>query len=299
MFLARHIKELVHILTKLHRIDLPNFGTISVLFSYLIQASAITPDIRITGLTSTLAILCFSQISERFGMFFLQELDLQTGELPEILDTDDNTLLQILRVKRRVRHPLRNIANLELDDEDESITWQELTSYVNAYPDQFLNMLAWSDEDVVNEHAISMFEQFTREYWMALSTEYVDQRQLPQIGSILDAIQWWSVESFRTQMKHEVEFMACNAGLTGAIVGRRHPSFEERRKVFFSGPEVEHPRTSLWNSFKASEAYLDVYHRFLQDEPEVVVTEAQEALDTIFSKLQCLPFMANKNTLWS
>jgi len=157
----------------------------------------------------------------------------------------------------------------------------------------------WEDELVVDERAIDLFERFTQQYWMSLGTEYVDQGTLPSIMCIQDAIEWWSIESFCTKTKHEVEFMPCNAGLIGAIVGRRHPSFQDRRKVFFPSPDVQHQRTSLWNAFKEHGGYLEQYYTILRDEPEVVVEETHAALDIIFSKLQCLPFTLNKATLWS
>jgi hypothetical protein len=298
--LGRRVSELVYTFAKLGRMDLPNFGTISLLFSYVIQASAITPDIRIADLNSALAMLCFAPVAEQYGLFFFHELDLNTGDLPGIIDADDDRLLRILKVKRRVHHSVRRIGDIELNqDGAESITWPELINYVADHDTEFLYLFTWEDELIVDDRAIDLFERFTREYWMSLSIEYVDPKALPAILCVKDAIEWWSVESFRTKTKHEVEFMACNAGLTGAIVGRKHPSFQDRRKVFFPGPEVQHPRSSLWNEFKEHGGYLEEYHNLLRNEPEEVIEATHEALDVIFSKLQCLPSITNKAVPWS
>ena len=271
-----------------------------MLFSYLIQASAITPDIRIADLSSSLAVLCFAPVAERYGLFFLHELDLETGDLPEIVDADDGRLLRILKVKRRRNQAVRRLREVELNQDGiESITWPELVNYVADHPTEFLHLFTWEDELVVNECAIDLFERFTREYWMSLSAEYVDQGALPPITCIKDAIEWWSVESLCAKTKHEVEFMPCNAGLTGAITGRKHPSFQERRSVFFPGPEVQHTRSSSWNAFKEHGGYLEEYYKVLRNKSEEAVEETHAALDVIFSKLQCLPFIANKAVLWS
>jgi hypothetical protein len=280
--------------------SLPNFGTISLLFSYLIQASAITPDIRIADLSSSLAVLCFAPVAERYGLFFLHDLDLETGDLPEIVDADDDRLLRILKVKRRRNQGTRRIREVELNQDGiESITWPELVNYVADHPTEFLHLFTWEDELVVDECAIDLFERFTCEYWMSLSAEYVDQGALPPITCIKDAVEWWSIESFCAKTKHEVEFVPCNAGLTGAITGRRHPSFEDRRKVFFPGPDVQHGRLSSWNAFKEHGGYLEEYYNFLRSKSEEAVKETHAALDVIFSKVQCLPSITSKALLWN
>ena len=44
---------------------------------------------------------------------------------------------------------------------------------------------------------------------------------------------------------------------------------------------------------------MEEYHKFLRNEPEVVIEKTHKALDVIFSKLQCLPFGTNKAILWA
>src|SRR5215471_2993752 len=97
--LERRIRTICHVQCKLHTIRPPNYGILTGLLSYLLQSVLYTPPTTSSHVNESLALLRFRQVVDRYGMFFLHELDL-TKEicLPEVLPMDDMKVLQSLGV---------------------------------------------------------------------------------------------------------------------------------------------------------------------------------------------------------
>ena len=61
------------------------------------------------------------------------------------------------------------------------------------------------------------------------------------------------------------------------------------RNIFFPGLEVDIPENSIWSAYTNNDAYIQIYHDYLQCWSQHDVDILNNYLDQVFSNLQCLP----------
>lgn len=236
---------------------------------------------------------------ERFGTFFIHDLDIQRGHHPELVQEDDNRLLNQLKVKRRTRPLVPRIAAWGQDPEDvESITWSQLNDILDNHVDEFIHLYNPGNLNILDENAIELFIKFTTDYWTGLSEQFMDFQQLPPITSLHEALQRWSVEFMRDNCLQSIEFKPCNNGMEGPISGQRVMSFTERRTWFFPLPVVKIKPNSAWEIFRSDGGYLHLYKQLLDSCSSMGISSMHEALDVIFGFLLCLPLTGGRQSLW-
>jgi hypothetical protein len=291
-FLGRRVNEYLEAYRMIHALAPDNLGGMALLFTHLIQATGITPAIAFPDLSLILYSLCYQPVCERFGAFFLHDLDIHTGQL-SVVEDDDEKLLKVLKINRR-RANTRNANAIAIDDSEEAVTLPELSELLNTHTVSFLQPMVFEDDWLSDETAMQMFQDFTSQYWLSIADAFVDQERLEPIATIEDALRRWSVEFFRQNLKTEVRFTTCHGHLTGSV-RRRNKSFQQRMSFFFPPPTETCP--NQLKAYVEAGMYIRKYHDFIAANEDQDVEQLNDALLTLFDKVQCLPLI--KQNLWT
>jgi hypothetical protein len=187
------------------------------------------------------------------------------------------------------------------DDENEfpigrTPTWKEVKHILKVQPWVLLERYQMPAElkgyDLApqgsDEHdAARLFRLFTSHIWVTLNgTRQAEDDQLtPQ--SLAQSLECWSLE-FGWARLEKCRIIPCNAGLTGAIPGRRDLAFTDRRAVYFPDQDVELRDT--WALLAEEPGYISQYWEMVQKRStEEEVESFQNCISLILSYCQCLP----------
>src|SRR5277367_5481516 len=89
-FLSKRMQSIYQVQHQLYTTHPPNYGILMGLLTYLLQSILFTPQTVSSYVNESLALLQFHQVVDRFGMFFLHDLNLnQRICLPPVLRKDD------------------------------------------------------------------------------------------------------------------------------------------------------------------------------------------------------------------
>jgi len=302
-FLWRRLSTLVKMQKALYeREPAPeNYGVVSGLIAYLMQSVIFTPLIIRSYVRESLALLRFKSNMDRHGMFFLHELDVKQDPcLPEILPMDDVEVCRILGTKLRKR---RNRPFTREDEDDEiqfpigrTPTWKEVKHTLKEQPWVLLERYQMPAElegyDLAPqgspEHdAMRLFKLFTSHIWVTLNGTRQAEDVLLTPQSLRESLECWSLE-FGWARLENCRVIPCNAGLKGAIPGKRDLAFTDRRAVYFPDQDVELRDT--WALLAEEPGYIWQYREMVQErDSEEDVESLQDCLGIILSYCQCLP----------
>ena len=107
-FLIRRLEGLNNVHATIYRLQPPNYGVISGLFAYLMQSVIFTPPVVNAYVRESLAALQYRGHCDRFGMFFLDTLNLgdRSCMIDGILNKDDDEVKHILGpLLKKPRYP--------------------------------------------------------------------------------------------------------------------------------------------------------------------------------------------------
>ena len=247
-----------------------------------------------------MALLRFSQISERFGMFFLHNLDLNHIPcLPEVQELDDADVMHIVGDKTTDRRTASRSLwpVLPMVDEQEMFpigdkpTWQAVVTVIAERPWELMRPWKWDIrleglEPVVGK----LFTDFTCQMWLLLNKNWLaDPSNIPAPSTLQEAMECWSVAKIYGTVTASA-FEACNANLPGRIPhGRPQKSFSARASIYFPLPEDGHHSRSPWNVFRSKPGYVWQFHELMKDRGEQERFRIMDRLGEIFSNLHCLP----------
>ncbi|KAF8989873.1 hypothetical protein BDZ89DRAFT_1152177 [Hymenopellis radicata] len=297
-FLACRL-EAIHLLHQiLYRRQPENYLIMAGLLSYLYQSVMSTPVKVPTFVTESLAHLHFGNVVSRYGMFFLQSLDVTLEEtvLPEITDIDDygvETALNVKakRAKNRIiygahppTHSERSMSWSDLKDSMENKPWNVVKVWRQPEGEllDFDNAPSESAEFI----AAGIFTNFTTCMWLLLPSEFKSDPSLVSCFNIRDALVLWSVEQAYNRLLNG-HFHPINVDVIGVAPGRKSKSFADRREIFFppsSSPEL----VGGWATLQAT--YISQYRNALDGMESVEGRDRiNELLGTLLSLCQCLP----------
>lgn len=189
-------------------------------------------------------MLQYRRHCDRFGMFFLDTLDLEKEGclIEEILQEDDGSVRRILGPL--VRKPRKPMARREEEEEDlrgypigERPTWRQIRRSLEMNPTILIRR--WeglsgemrryknASEGSIEEMGSRVFMKFTQQMWMALHEEWRIEATVDIAPrTIEEALMNWMVD-FVLQHCVNPMFVACNTGLKH-VRGRQVASFGER-----------------------------------------------------------------------
>jgi hypothetical protein len=235
-----------------------------------------------------------TSIIQRFGMFFLQDLNPVTGELPVIAQTDDAdvALKLTLRVKkvgksRNPSGPHSEQPNTEGTIEyplGERPTWNELLNCLDKDPMRIMHSPRWISLQKWDEYASDLFISFTNDMWLALDPSRLRNR-LGTATTLQEAMESWSVSHVVDNLL-SVRFLPNSHGLNK--ITKQCWDFSDLLDVFF--PQVDElPPKAVWTRFSQRHGYLHTYSEYQATLSAKHFQDLNANLAELLGQAQCLP----------
>lgn len=268
-----------------------NYGIMTGLLTFMLQSVLFTPFMVSPYIRESLGLLYYKQVADRFGMFFLHNLDLSKEKcLPEVLSVDDADVLKTLGVKLKKRK--QRMPSPIGDEIDYPIgrhpTWKEVKCCLKDTPWNLMRRWSWSPRwDLIDREVASLFTLFTCHIWATLNDKWKagDQAKLSPV-TLQDALECWTIQAVHSAML-SVTFIASNAGLTGSIQGLRIMSFGQRRATYF--PQSRANLNGIWFSLAREPGYISRYISMCETLDESGVDHLNDQLEKLLNDCQCLP----------
>jgi hypothetical protein len=306
-FLAKRLRALRDTQVLLESREITNYGIMTGILTYMMQSVIFTPPVVSSFVRESLALLYFKQVVDRFGMFFLHNLDLSRSNcLPEVLDRDDADILKTLgaRVRRKKKIAL---PSLEVDPDEFPIgrtpTWREVEKCIKERPWALMRAWVWSPhwENDIGESAAKLFQLFSTHIWASLNDNWraVHSLSISPV-SVREAVECWTLKEVYLNFK-TITFVPCNAGLQGRISGRKVKSFADRLTLYF--PPSTETLSGVWKIFGEEPGYIAEYRKIVDS----LMEEEKEALDSslrvLLAQCQCLPIsergLGKRSAVWN
>ncbi|KAF8074202.1 hypothetical protein FPV67DRAFT_1410099 [Lyophyllum atratum] len=299
-FLRRRVRQLTHLQELIHGFNLPNYGIISGLMSYLMQSVLSTPTMVNSYVRESLGLLNFKASTDRHGMFFLHELDLTRDHIiPGILECDDLQVQRILGIAPKRSQNRRRPRDVDEDSYPLGSTpsWRQVQRSLQSKPWELMRDWEWSpeleaymgDDDASSGQraAGDLFVNFTRQLWLGLNPHWQSSTEKASPKNVKEALETWSVDAVAERVK-DVKFLACNAGLEGNIPGRKHKSFLTRVSRYFRRNYGS--QKGFWsNVAEEGVGFGSTYVTMCEDLEDDKIQELDGYLGTLLSYCQCLP----------
>jgi hypothetical protein len=260
---------------------------------HLIRHAATTPINKLRYLNAALVDVKFGPTIERFGMFFLHDLDIDTGTIEVLESEDDREVAKVMKLEQRAKRLKRNAPRIQNSEPDsffpygDSPAWSIIVNALRDSPETMMRSWIWNPAWDRHRQASHLFCQMTIDLWLVV----VDKAlvgQVPHPANLKEAMQVWTVTSLQETFLH-CRFIASNHGLRGPRTGQKQPSFRSLVDVFFPLPTSKLNVNSVWLPF-VKKGYLKDFHRLAQSLPAEQLADLLNMLKTIFHNLQCLPF---------
>ena len=278
----------------MRRLQPLNYSIITGIIMHLIRCVSTSPIVIPTYVRKALQDLRFEAIGNRFGMFFLHDLDLEQGTLDGI-DAKDDTKVQfamrsVIRRRRQVK-PLGPVNPRPSSDREllypygETPTWSMIAEAIRTTPDVLMRPWAWNETWGDHRLAAHLFVQMTVDIWLTVAGDTL--LILPPHPDTLEAaMETWTVTSIQ-QLFINPSFIASNASLEGGK-GKRHTLFDDMVAIFFPPRGKEFARKSVWRAL-AEKGYIKEFYRLTEQYSNEQLGNLNNALSNLFRHIQCLP----------
>ena len=297
-FQIRRMRELQNAQVHLSGYRPANYGTITSLLMHMMRHVPHSPQASADYLKAALVEVSFDKVMERFGTFFLQDLDLEHAHMPRIIEEDNVECLAVMSRNKSLTHikKERRAAMIEATGVDEPTeqfpignapSWNEIVSAIEQHPTLLISEWIWNDKWGSKSTAARLFVDFTIDYFLTLSSDALTPLGFSKPKDLKDAMELWTVRAL-LNILNVVSFKASNHGLVGKVNGKRHTGFMDLANVFFPVPELDIRKDSVWNPF-LEKGYIKEFHETMDELTDRDSSSLIFLLQKIFGRLQCLP----------
>lgn len=298
---------------KIYQSNHPTRGLLTGLTTVVLNAMSGTPVVKSSDLKSALIAVNHKYVEARFNWFTFQDI---LWSIPEVIEglglRDPPGLLMQLGIRPQPKKRARNRkATTQFTNSDYSSqyplgrhpTWPQIQKGIEDDADQLMAPMQAAETlhatiADLDPRACEIYIAFTRNAWMALRDDhFVSRKNMPQVLSVLDALNSWSVAYItRLTRKESRVFIASYAGLKGKLPGAPMAPFSTKWDVFF--PENSPKEGSQMHLFFTTEGgYLNLYNRDINDENGDNTGQIKESLSALFQMSQCMP-VPGKQSIW-
>lgn len=281
------------------------------------QAVMVTPSKIPPYVRSALNILHESRVMEKFGMFFVDDLDLDDMERINVnLGVKDGD-----RIKRdqkaalATRLPKKTVQprGIQLTESHqtaeypwgETILWTTLQRLLKDHAVDFLRPFDFYlvEMEFENLHLVeSLFCDLTRETWLGIHESFVPAGARPSSTRLKDSMEVWTCQNIVARLCGKCLFLPSAYGLEGPLKskGSDDLSFKALRPLFFPAPGQILKENTIWEGYSAENGYIGRYWEILEkfkDDGDTV-DALHEGIDKVFEQLQCLPQSKANSNLW-
>ncbi|KAH7889117.1 hypothetical protein F5I97DRAFT_1923652 [Phlebopus sp. FC_14] len=267
-FMIRRLEELRFLQVRFFKRPRSNYGIMTSIIVHLLRNVSFSIPGKHTHVIEALRDLSFEAVVQRFGMFFLQDLDPVTGELLVIAQKDDAD-----SPEATTEYPL-----------GKRPTWEELVHCLDEDPTRIMHCWRWNSVQTWDEYASDLFIAFTNDMWLALDPARL-QNPLDTMITLQEAIKSWSVSHVAENLL-SVRFLPNSHGLDKRT--KQCCDFEDLLDVFF--PQVQTlQRNTVWMRFSQRHGYLCMYSEFQETLSVEQFQNLKENLVELLCHVQCLP----------
>jgi hypothetical protein len=318
-FALRRFVELQDVHRKLAVGHPPNYGTLTAMILHLMRTIMVNSSNIPSYVQSTLNTLHQRAVMERFGMFFIDDLDpddmeriiINLGEKDhsDIVREHKNALATKPATQKVKARGIQLVASYLTTEYPwgETITWSMLQKLCKLHPVDFFRKfefetihLRHSSQEIL-ESTVDLFVSFTKDAWLSLHEAFLPAGIRPNPTSLKEAMEVWACQRIMALLGGRSTFLPSTYELEGAPKKKNSDiSFLELRSLFFPSSTKIFKSNTIWTGYMSSGGYIRKYWDFLEekkDEP-LILDGVNETLDEIFSELQCLPQSTADSTIW-
>jgi hypothetical protein len=237
-------------------------------------------------------------LQQRFGMFFLQDLDVEHAHMPSIVEKDNVECLvamshnkSLTRLKKERRATTIEATRVDEPTEQFPIgiapSWNEIVSAIEQHPTLLISEWIWNDKWGSKSTAARLFVDLIIDYFLTLSSDALMPLGFSKPKDLKDTMELWTVRAL-LNILNVVSFKASNHGLVRKVNGKRHAGFMNLTNVFFLVPELDIRKDSVWIPF-LEKAYIKEFHETMYELSDKDSSSLIFLLQKIFGRLQCLP----------
>jgi hypothetical protein len=286
---------------------------------YLMRSIMVNSSNIPSYVQSTLNTLHQRVVMERFGMFFIDDLDPDDMELITVnlgekehsdIVREHKNALATKSATQKVKARGIQLVSSHLSTEypwGEIISWSMLQRLCKQQTVDFLRKfdfetvhLGHNSQEILDA-AEDLFVAFTKDTWLSLHESFLPAGIRPQPVSLKEAMEVWACQKILALLGGKSTFFPSTYQLEGAPKKKNSDvSFIKLRSLFFPSSNKTFKSNTIWTGYTSSGAYIRKYWDFLEekkDEP-LILDGVHETLDEIFGELQCLPQSTVDSTLW-
>jgi hypothetical protein len=315
-FSSRRFIELHDLQCKLALQRPDNYGTLSAFVLHLMRAVMVTPSKIPSYVRSMLQILHEKRVMERFGMFFVDDLDLEDMERINVnlgvQDGDEIKRDQRAALATRLLPKKGQQRGIQLTEshrtEDypwgETISWKTLQGLLKDDTMNFLQPFNFHqlEMDFGNLHwhlVESLFNDFTRDTWLGLHESFVPAGVRPCSTSLKDSMEVWTCQNITARLGGKCIFYPSTYGIGGSSKSKDSDlSFKSLRPLFFPDPGQSIKEKTFWDGCSEKNGYIRRYWEILEDLKDESINALHDGIDQVFEQLQCLPQSKANSNLW-
>lgn len=318
-FSSRRLIELHDLHCKLALTRPDNYGTLSALILHLMRAVMVTSSHVPSYVGAALNRLQQSGVMERFGIFFVDDLDPDDMELIDVnLGAEDGLDVKgDHRAALAARCPVKTKQGrgIQLTESHitadypwgETISWAMLQRLCKLHVVDFLRRFDFHETRVglgpldILKTVETLFIDFTREAWMGIQESFLPAGLRPGPNNLKDSMEVWTCQNILARLGEKSTFFPSTHGLEGAPETRDSDiSFRALRSLFFPTQGQSFKANTLWAGYSDQNGFIGKYWEVLKkyrDAPEMVHALHQE-MDQIFEQVQCLPQSKADSKIW-
>jgi hypothetical protein len=307
--------ELQDVHVKLAKLHPENYGTLSAIVLHLMRHVMVTPSNVPGYVVKALQILNYDSVVDRFGMFFVDDLDPSDMERLNINlgAKDGDQIKREYKTALKAIHgvkPKRPQRNLALASPyastqypwGEAVSWSLLQQLCKDCPTELLRPFDFANIDLSpdrSEAVENLFITFTRQAWLGVQESFVPAALRPDPADLEEAINVWTCQRVLQLLPNRSTFLPSTFGLEGAPKRKgQGVSFESLRVTFFPLQGATF-KASIWKDYASGSGYIKTYWDYIEnnkDEPDAI-EELHSGLEEVFRHLQCLPQMQNDHSI--
>ncbi|KAG8898861.1 hypothetical protein FRB99_007093, partial [Tulasnella sp. 403] len=286
-----------------------NHGTITAILLHLLRLTVVNPQFVHPFIRTNLRDLRFEEIIATFGMFFLHDLDIHKGRLPEVEEDSREVLKLMGNTSKTSKLPIHShLDSIGVTSPDFPLgpypTWDQTASLLQTAPMTFIKEWTPPTSLVATTKAKQLFIAYTQQVWHTLNTSFITSKDAyPEPTTLVEAMKSWTCD----RIGHVVldrSFITIKAGIKVVGEGEGEALFIERCRTFFPMDTNWYPpTTSMWFPLYQN-GYIKDLQNWLKENPHLQKT-LEDSLINIFKHLQCFPPSnrpSNPNTrgfIWS
>lgn len=318
-FAVRRLTELQDIHQKLAVARPQNYGTLTAMILHLMRNIMVNPSNIPSYVQFSLKMLNQTAVVERFGMFFVDDLDPEDMERIHLnlgqkdgseIAREHKRALKAMQAPKKAKDKGIQLLASRTSTEypwGETISMSTLQRLCKQHPVDFLRRFDFEKVDIgqsspeIFKITEDLFTSFTNDVWLCFQESFLPAGIRPTPSNVEEAMEVWTCQNILALLGGKSTFLPSTYQLEGVPLSKKKKtdvSFRDLRSLFFPIQNKQFKSNAIWVGYMAS-GYIGRYWEVLEekkDEPDII-DAIHECLDEMFGQLQCLP-QSTADSIW-